>query len=170
MISSTRFTHAFRQCSGLDLIKCAEPSGFRLRIPFFPAITITRQKGPMMSVANEFEHIRVGELDDVVLIEIMSCDVQGPDRAQKFSAELISVANQESPQPILLDMRRCSYLSSMGYSSLFKLVKQCKERSRPIKFCNMHPDVKVGADIVGVYHVVELYDCQQSALQAFHDG
>ena len=66
-------------------------------------------------------------LDDVVLIEILSTDVQGPERATRFSAELCSVASQDSTQPILLDMRRCTYLSSMGYSALFKLVKQAKE-------------------------------------------
>jgi anti-sigma B factor antagonist len=120
-----------------------------------------------MSVDNAFEHIRLSKINDVVLIEIMSCDVQGPDRAQKFSAELISVADQESPQPLLLDMQRCGYFSSMGYAALFKLVKQAKERQRPVKFCNMHPDVKVGADIIGLYHVVETYDSRESALEAF---
>jgi anti-sigma B factor antagonist len=120
-----------------------------------------------MSVDTKFEHIRLSQLNDVVLIEILSCDVQGPDRAQKFSAELISVANDDSVQPILLDMRRCGYLSSMAYSALFKLVKRAKERQRWVKFCNMHPDVKVGADIVGLYHVVDVYDCRESALEAF---
>ena len=64
-------------------------------------------------------------------------------------------------------MRRCGYFSSMGYAALFKLVKQAKERQRRVKFCNMHPDVKVGADIVGLYHVVEIYDSRESALEAF---
>jgi anti-anti-sigma factor len=120
-----------------------------------------------MSVDNDFEHIRLSKIDDVVLIEILSCDVQGPDLAARFSAELIAVANQESAQPILLDLRRCAYFSSMGYSALFKLVKRAKERQRQVKFCNMHSDVKVGADILGLYHVVEVYDCRESALEAF---
>jgi anti-anti-sigma factor len=119
-----------------------------------------------MSVSNEFEQIRVTKINDVLLIEILSCDVQGPDQAKKFTAELVAVAKQESQQPILLDMRRCAYLSSMGYSSLFLLVKQAKERQRPVMFCNMHPDVKVGADIVGLHHVVEIFDSRESALEA----
>jgi anti-sigma B factor antagonist len=125
------------------------------------------REGPLMSVDREFEHIRLSKVDDVVLIEILSSDVQGPDRATLFSAELIAVANQESADPILLDMSRCVYFSSMGYSALFKLVKRTRERQRRIKFCNMHPDVKVGADIIGLYHVVEIYDCRESALEAF---
>jgi anti-anti-sigma factor len=120
-----------------------------------------------MSVSNAFEHIRLSEVNGIALIEILSCDVQGPERAQKFSAELASVAEEPSERPILLDMQRCEYLSSMGYSALFKLVKQAKERQREVKFCNMHPDVKVGADIVGLYHVVEFYGNRESALEAF---
>jgi anti-sigma B factor antagonist len=120
-----------------------------------------------MSVDNDFEHIRLSQLNDVALIEILSCDVQGPDRATRFSAELIAVADQESADPILLDMSRCIYFSSMGYSALFKLVKRARERQRRVKFCNMHPDVKVGADIIGLYHVVEIYDTRLSALEAF---
>jgi anti-anti-sigma regulatory factor len=55
----------------------------------------------------------------------------------------------------------------MGYSGLFKLVKSAKEHQRPVKICNMHPDVRVGADIVGLPHVVELYDSEEAALKAF---
>lgn len=55
----------------------------------------------------------------------------------------------------------------MGYSGLFKLVKCAKERQRPVKFCNMHPDVHVGAEIVGLPHVVEFYESEESALEAF---
>jgi anti-anti-sigma factor len=118
-----------------------------------------------MSVES-YKHIRVGTCDNAVLVEIMSPDIQGPERATEFSAELCSIANQDSMQPIILDMKRCCYLSSMGYSALFKLVKQAKERQRTVKFCNMHPDVKVGADIVGIYHVVEVCDCRESAVAA----
>ncbi len=119
-----------------------------------------------MPASDGFEHIRLYTLNDVTIIEILSCDVQGPERAQKFSAELVAVANQASAQPLLLDMHRCSYLSSMGYSALFKLVKQAKERQRRIKFCNIHPDVNHGAEIVGLYQVVEIYDSRESALEA----
>ena len=96
--------------------------------------------------------------------------MQGPDGPRNSARSCVSVADQDSQQPILLDMRRCGYFSSMGYSALFKLVKQAKERQRQVKFCNMHPDVKVGADIVGLYHVVEIYDSRESALQAFAAG
>ena len=116
--------------------------------------------------ADTFKHIRVNDRDDVVVVEISCTDIQGPERAQQFSSELTAVASEDSTKPILLDMRGCTYLSSMGYSALFKLVKTARERQRRVKFCNMHADVRSGANAVGLYHVVDVLDSQAEALAA----
>jgi anti-anti-sigma factor len=119
-----------------------------------------------MSTAT-FQHLRLSMVQNIVLVEILSTDVQGPERAIEFSSELNTVAGQDSASPLLVDLRRARYFSSMGFSALFKLVKQAKERRRPVRFCNMHPDVRVGAEIVGLNRVVEIHDSAKSALEAF---
>ena len=121
---------------------------------------------PVM-ITPEFKQLRLSLVDDVVLVEILSKDVQGPDRAQAFSAELFAVVCQDSVQPLLVDLCQTCYLSSMGYSALFKMVKEAKARQRPIKFCCIDPDVRVGADAVGLYKVVDLYDTREAAFAAF---
>ncbi len=124
---------------------------------------------PVMT-AREFQFLRLSMVGDVVLVEILCKDVQGPEKAQAFSAELVSVAGQESTKPLLVDLCRTSYLSSMGYSSLFKMVKEAKARQRAIKFCCIDPDVRVGADAVSLYKVVDIYDTREAALAAFTQG
>jgi anti-sigma B factor antagonist len=124
---------------------------------------------PVMTTPDS-EYLRLSLVEDVVLVEIMSKDVQGPDRAQAFSAELAAVVGQDPARPILVDLCRTGYLSSMGYSALFKVVKEAKARQRPIKFCCIDPDVRVGADAVGLYKVVDIYDSRESALAAFAKG
>jgi anti-anti-sigma factor len=124
-----------------------------------------------MSAPNPaLQHLRLRHVDGVVVIDVLSKDIQGPDRAKEFIAELMAVGEEECDEPILVNLRRTTYLSSMGYSGLFKLVKCAKERGRVVKICNMHPDVRVGADIVGLPHVVEFYDSEESALKAFAQG
>ena len=115
----------------------------------------------------EFKHFLLRHVDGVVVIEMMSRDIQGPDMAKEFIAELMCVAQEEGRKPILLNLRRAIHFSSMGYAALFKLVKCAKEHDRQIRFCNMHEDVRVGGDIVGLPLVVEIHDSEQSALQAF---
>jgi anti-anti-sigma factor len=115
----------------------------------------------------DFKYLRLSRIGDVVLVEILCADVQGPQLVKELIAELTRVVNQEWARPLLLDLRRTSYFSSMGYAALFKVVKQAKERQRPIRFCSMHPDVCPGAEIVGLKLVVEIHDCEKSALDAF---
>ena len=119
-----------------------------------------------MSTA-DFKHFRLHEVDGILVIEMVSKDIQGPDMATAFIAELMTVAQQEDGRPILVNLRRTIHFSSMGYAALFKVVKCAKERQRPVRFCNMHPDVRVGAEIVGLPLVVEIHDTEESALKAF---
>ncbi len=118
-------------------------------------------------VADGFKHLRLGMAGNVVLVEIMSNDIQGPDRAKEFIDELTAVVAQEGGGPLLLDLGRARYFSSMGYSALFKMVKCARERQRPVKFCNMHEDVRSGAEAVGLPQVVEIHENEASALEAF---
>ena len=47
-------------------------------------------------VADGFKHIRLGMAGNVVLVEIMSTDIQGPDRAKEFIDELTAVVAESS--------------------------------------------------------------------------
>jgi anti-sigma B factor antagonist len=115
----------------------------------------------------EFKHILLRNVDGVVVIEMVCKDIQGPDLAKDFIAELMTVVEQDEQKPILLNLRRAVHFSSMGYAALFKLVKHAKERQRPVRFCDMHEDVRVGCDIVGLPLVVEIHDTEEAALKAF---
>src|SRR6516162_2520611 len=121
-------------------------------------------------VVNGFKHLRLGKIGDVVLVEILTKEIQGPDLAKEFIGELTEAIDQDGAQPVLVDLSRVRYLSSMGYSALFKMVKSAKERQRPIRFCNMHEDVRVGADAVNMTLVVEIHDSRAAALEAFARG
>jgi anti-anti-sigma regulatory factor len=118
----------------------------------------------------EFKHVVLRNVDGVVVIEMVTKDIQGPDLARDFIAELMAVVELEDREPIVLNLRRAVHFSSMGYAALFKLVKSAKERSRPVRFCNMHEDVRVGGDIIGLPLVVEIHDSEESAVKAFAKG
>jgi anti-anti-sigma regulatory factor len=141
----------------------------------FPGLSRTRpapididtgEKRPM-TAADGFKHLRLDTLGGVVLIEVTSKEIQGPDLAKEFIGELTRAVGLNGDKPLLLDLRWARYFSSMGYSALFKLVKCAKERRRPVKFCNMHEDVRVGAEAVGLPQVVEIHDSEAAALEAF---
>jgi anti-anti-sigma factor len=117
-------------------------------------------------VADAFTHLRLRTVQDVVLVEVTSEDIQGPDRAKEFIGELLEVAGREENHPLLLNLRRVQYLSSMGYSALFKMVKCAKEQRRPIAFCCMQEHVRVGAEAINLPLVVKIHESEASALAA----
>lgn len=118
----------------------------------------------------DFRHIKLSMVKDVVLVEVLSTDLQGPALAQEFGVELSTVAVQEWAHQILLDLRKLHHLSSTGFAALVKFVNQVQSLGKQVKFCNMDPDVKIGADIIGLGKVVELHADESSALHAFHSG
>ncbi len=117
-------------------------------------------------IAEGFVHVRLGRVGDVVRLEVTSREIQGPDLAKAFICELTRAVEQEAIGPILLDLERVRYLSSMGYSALFKIVKCARERGRAIRFCRMHPDVRAGAVAVNLPMVVAIDDDPASAIDA----
>lgn len=118
-------------------------------------------------IAEGFKHLRPGTIGDVLRIEVVTREIQGPDLAKEFIAELDEAVDPEDGRPILIDLGRVRYLSSMGYSALFKVVKWAKERGRPIRFCNMHEDVRVGAEAVNMPLVVRIHGTAAEAIEGF---
>ena len=117
-------------------------------------------------VADAFKHLRLRTVRDAVLVEVTSEDIQGPDRAKEFIGELLEAAGRDDDRPLLVDLGRVQYLSSMGYSALFKVVKCARERHRPIALCNMQDHVRVGAEAVNLPLVVKIYESEAAAFEA----
>ena len=114
-----------------------------------------------------FHHIRTSMIEDVVLIEILSKGLIGPEVAEELEVELLSVASQEWAKRMLIDLQRTEYLSSTGFAVLVKLVKQAKANGQEINFCGMRPEVRIGADIVGLGTFVSINDTEKQALDRF---
>jgi len=54
-----------------------------------------------------------------------------------------------------------------GLAVLLKLVKQAKDQGSNFKFCNLDPEVCIGADIIGLDKVASLYGTEHEAIKAF---
>ena len=57
---------------------------------------------------DEFKLLRLRIVENVLLIEVMCTNVQGPEQAEALSRELAQTVEQEEEKPLLLDLHRCS--------------------------------------------------------------
>ncbi len=80
------------------------------------------------------------------------------------------VAGQDWARRLVVNMKHARYLSSTGFAILFKLVKQAKDQGSNIKFCNLDPEVRIGADIIGLDKIASIYGTEQEAIKAFADA
>ncbi len=120
-----------------------------------------------MASTPEFQHLKLSRVGDVVVVEIISKDLRGPEAAQELGRELSLVVAQDWAKQLLLNFRRIGYLSSTGFAVLFKLVNQFQTSGGQLKICEMEPGIRLGAEIVGLDKMVEIHDSESATIAAF---
>ncbi len=118
----------------------------------------------------DFRHITTSMVGEVAVVEILTKELRFPAQAQELGAELALVAGQDWARRLVVNMKHTRYLSSTGFAILFKLVKQAKDQGSNIKFCNLDPEVRIGADIIGLDKIASIYGTEQEAIKAFADA
>jgi anti-anti-sigma factor len=114
----------------------------------------------------DFQHITTTMVDEVAVVEILTKELRFPAQAQELGAELALVAGQEWAKRLVVNMKHTRYLSSTGFAILFKLVKQAEDEGSKIAFCNLDPEVRIGADIIGLDKIASIYEAEQDAIKA----
>ena len=115
----------------------------------------------------EFQHIKANMVGDVAVVEVLTKELRFPPQAQELGQELALIARQAWARQLLINMSHVKYLSSTGFAVLINVVKQARERSDVVKFCSFHPEVQIGADIIGLDKLAEVHDSEHEALQSF---
>jgi anti-sigma B factor antagonist len=121
----------------------------------------------------EFKHVSVTGVDDVVVVELTTKEVQGPALAQQLANEFARVTAEYPVQKVVVDFSRVRYLGSIAFAALSKLIKNVRAAGGRIKFCSMEPSVRqattviFGADVVGSQHSVEIYATRDAAVLSF---
>ena len=115
----------------------------------------------------DFQHLRLNMVKDVAVVEIRTKEIHGPQLAQELGHELATVTAQDWARRLLVNFRRVAFLSSTGFAALFRLVRRAKAEGRDVRFCDMEPGVRLGAEIVGLDKVAEIHQNERSALVAF---
>ncbi|MFO0892163.1 MAG: STAS domain-containing protein [Isosphaeraceae bacterium] len=115
----------------------------------------------------EFQHIKTNMVGEVAVAEVLTKELRFPPQAKELGQELELVAGQDWARQFLVNMHRVKYFSSTGFAILFTLVKHARDRSTTVKFCALHPEVRIGAEIIGLDKLAEIHDTEEEALKSF---
>jgi|SRR3954453_9475457 len=115
----------------------------------------------------DFEHIKTDMVNDVAVVQVLSRELRFPPQCKELGDELALVAGQDWAKKLLVNLRHTKYLCSTGFAILFNLVKQARQQGSLVKFCEMDPEVRIGADIIGLDKMAEIHDSEDSAFKSF---
>lgn len=114
-----------------------------------------------------FQHIKTSMVGDVAAVEILPRELRFPPQAQELGQELSLVARQEWAKQLLINLKHVKFLSSTGFAVLVNLMKQCGELGTNVKLCSIDPEVMIGAEIIGLDKLAEIYPSEHEALESF---
>lgn len=120
-----------------------------------------------MSSESSSPYFETRQKGDVVVAYVDMPEIRHPTPAQEFGSDVYALVDRDGHSKILLDMGPVRYMSSTGFAVLVGLAKRLAEKGATIKICNLHPDVQIGANIIGLGQIVETYPDESEAIASF---
>jgi anti-anti-sigma factor len=112
-------------------------------------------------------HFRLKTHGSVTHLEVEGTDLRHPEQAMDLGEDLRRLLEEEHPRAILVDLGRVHYLCSTAFAVLLDFSNKAKAAGVPLKLCSLDPSVQIGANIIGLNRVIEIYDDAQTALESF---
>jgi anti-anti-sigma factor len=76
--------------------------------------------------------------------------------AASVGKDLGALVNQIGAQRYVLNLKRTKYMSSTSFAMLLNFAKKVTALGGTLKLCEMDPEVRIGADIIGLGRFVPI--------------
>jgi anti-anti-sigma factor len=101
-------------------------------------------------------HFRAETVDDVIVLSLLEPEIRTPIMAASVGKDLGALVERVGAQHYVLNLKRTKYMSSTSFAMLLNLAKKIAALGGTLKFCEMDPDVRIGADIIGLGRFVPI--------------
>jgi anti-anti-sigma factor len=104
----------------------------------------------------ESPHFRAETVDDVIVVSLLEPEIRTPIMAASVGKDLGALAERLGAQRYVLNLKRTKYMSSTTFAMLLNFAKKVTARGGTLKLCEMDPEVRIGADIIGLGRFVPI--------------
>jgi anti-anti-sigma factor len=101
-------------------------------------------------------HFRAETVDDVIVVSLIEPEIRTPIMAASVGKDLRTLVDQIGAQRYVLNLKRTKYMSSTSFAMLLNLAKKITALGGTLKLCEMDPEVRIGADIIGLGRFVPI--------------
>jgi anti-sigma B factor antagonist len=102
----------------------------------------------------------------VTVVRIVQSDLRQPDEAVDLGDQISNLIASGGKR-LVIDFHRVGYLGSTGFATLLVLARKAAQGGGQLKLCGLQPEVRFGADILGIGSLIEIYDDSSSAVASF---
>lgn len=117
--------------------------------------------------SEKYEFFDLHQDNGVAVLRMQVRELRHPQAAQQFGAEVRTALQSSGQKNVVVDMQPVEYVGSTAFATLLNLAKQINADGGKLKICDLHPDVSVGANILGLGKAIEIFDDRRSAVQSF---
>ena len=104
---------------------------------------------------------------EVAVARAFGPELRHPSHAQQFGADLAALSTVDGYKKVLLDLQHVKYMSSTGFATLLGAHQKMKAAGARLAVCNLHPDVAIGANIIGLGRVIDTYSSESEGVASF---
>jgi anti-anti-sigma factor len=100
------------------------------------------------------------------IIRTTVATIRHPAQALEFSTDLQALLEKDGCRRLVINLSATHYLGSTAYGALLKLGKSIDASQGKAALCNIHADVLVGANILGLGRIIPIFVGEEEALEA----
>ncbi len=104
----------------------------------------------------ESPHVRAETVEHVVVLTLLVPEIRTPIMAASVGRDLGELADRIGPRNYVLNLKQTRYMSSTAFAMLFSFAKKITGSGGALKLCELDPDVRIGADIIGLGRFVPI--------------
>lgn len=116
---------------------------------------------------SDFECIQLDDVDKVSVIKFIDEKVMDPSRIEQLGVELMSLAEAEDRNKLLINFDNVKFFSSAAINKLIVLEKRMRAQGGKLRLSNLRPEVR---DLFSFTNLDSLFDIrggQEDAIEAF---
>lgn len=126
--------------------------------------------GGLFERTDDSSHFYLKTRGDIAVVVVDQHEMRHPEHAAGFADDYRAMLEKRKPKAVVLDLAAVRYLSSNAFAVLFILAKEAQEAGMPFRLCGLHRDVEVGAKIIGLGRIVDIYANEHDALASLKQG
>jgi anti-anti-sigma factor len=114
----------------------------------------------------KIRYLTLDQQGDVAVIDVTAVEIDTPALAREFGNDLELLLQARPAEKFLLNFSHTKYMSSSAFASVLGFGKRAGEAGLTVHICGFIPQIRFGADILGIGRILPIHETRREGLEA----